>query len=59
MRSYVPTMMDTRGLVADDDLVAFVAAGFSERNAPKVVLRIGTHTLSTYANRLVRAPLVA
>ncbi len=33
----------------------FLAAGYTTRNALEVVLGIGTYTMSTLANRLVRA----
>ena len=35
----------------------FIAAGFTRRQALEVVLGIGTYTMSTFANRLIRAPL--
>ncbi len=36
-----------------DELTAFLAAGYTHRNALEVVLGIGTYTMSTFANRLV------
>jgi uncharacterized peroxidase-related enzyme len=57
LRTFVHTVMDTTGEVPDDALAAFTEAGFTPRNALEVVLGIGTYTLSTYANRLVKAPL--
>lgn len=57
LRGFVHTVMDTRGEVPEKDLEAFTAAGYTERNALEVVLGIGTYTLSTFANRLTRAPL--
>jgi len=43
--------------VPDADLATFTAAGFTTRQALEVVLGIGAYTLSTFANRLTRAPL--
>ncbi|MCM4077400.1 carboxymuconolactone decarboxylase family protein [Paractinoplanes hotanensis] len=48
-------VLETAGEVPDDELAAFLAAGFTTRNALEVVLGIGTYTMSTLANRLVRA----
>ena len=50
-------MLEHRGAVPDDVLDAFLAAGYQPRHALDVVLGVGTYTISTFANRLVRAPL--
>jgi AhpD family alkylhydroperoxidase len=57
VRDFTLTALATAGDVPDDDLDAFVAAGFTTRQALEVVLGIGAYTLSTFANRLTRAPL--
>jgi AhpD family alkylhydroperoxidase len=57
LRTFALTVLDTTGDVPDAALAAFTGAGYTPRNALEVVLGIGTYTLSTYANRLVRAPL--
>ncbi|MGV9366091.1 carboxymuconolactone decarboxylase family protein [Amycolatopsis sp. NPDC003731] len=57
LRVFVHAAMDTRGEAPAEALEAFTGAGYTERNALEVVLGIGTYTLSTYANRLTRAPL--
>jgi AhpD family alkylhydroperoxidase len=57
LRGFVHAVMDTKGEVPADALAAFTDAGYTDRNALEVVLGIGTYTLSTYANRLTRAPL--
>ena len=57
IQQFTLRVLATTGEVADDDLRAFLAAGFSRRNALEVVLGIGTYTMSTFGNRLVRAPL--
>ena len=40
---------------AEQELAEFLDAGFTTRNALEVVLGIGTYTMSTLGNRLVRA----
>jgi alkylhydroperoxidase family enzyme len=57
LRVFVHAVMDTRGEVPAEGLEAFTGAGYTQRNALEVVLGIGTYTLSTFANRLTRAPL--
>lgn len=57
LRDFTLTVLAHKGDVPDDDLAAFVAAGFTTRQALEVVLGIGAYTLSTFANRLTRAPL--
>jgi hypothetical protein len=48
-------VLATAGEVPEDELTGFLNAGFTTRNALEVVLGIGTYTMSTLANRLVRA----
>ncbi|HUN36116.1 MAG TPA: carboxymuconolactone decarboxylase family protein [Trebonia sp.] len=57
VRRFTLQLLDTAGDVGDDDLSAFLAAGYTPRNALEVVLGISTYTLSTFANRLTRAPV--
>jgi AhpD family alkylhydroperoxidase len=57
LRDFTLTALATAGEVPEDDLAAFVAAGFTTRQALEVMLGIGAYTLSTFANRLTRAPL--
>ncbi len=57
LRRFAEALLDTRGAVADADRAAFFAAGFRPEQALDVVVGIGAYTLSTFANRLTRAPL--
>jgi len=57
LRDYTHTVLATAGEVPDEDLTAFLAAGFTTQQALEVVLGIGAYTMSTLANRLTRAPL--
>jgi AhpD family alkylhydroperoxidase len=50
-------VLDTAGGVSDEALDAFLAHGFTTRNALEVVLGIGAYTMSTLANRMTQAPL--
>ncbi|WP_127498739.1 carboxymuconolactone decarboxylase family protein [Actinoplanes solisilvae] len=55
LRDFTLRVLETAGEVPDDETAVFLAAGFTTRNALEVVLGIGTYTMSTLANRLVRA----
>jgi AhpD family alkylhydroperoxidase len=55
VRQFTLRALATTGEVPDGEIKEFLAAGFTERNALEVVLGIGTYTMSTFANRLVRA----
>jgi AhpD family alkylhydroperoxidase len=55
IRTFTLQLLASTGAVSDDELAAFVAHGYTPKNALEVVLGIGTYTMSTFANRLVRA----
>ncbi|MFE7567300.1 carboxymuconolactone decarboxylase family protein [Streptomyces sp. NPDC057539] len=57
VRQFTLAVLATAGGVDDETLDAFLAHGYTERNALEVVLGIGAYTLSTLANRLTRAPI--
>ncbi|MEU8383698.1 carboxymuconolactone decarboxylase family protein [Streptosporangium sp. NPDC048865] len=57
LRSFTLAVMERRGAVADEEMRAFLDAGHSARNALDVVLGVGAYTISTFANRMVDAPL--
>lgn len=57
VRLLTVSLLETAGEVPDEVLDAFLAQGWTERNALDVVLGVGTYTMSTLANRLTRAPL--
>ncbi|WFE59092.1 hypothetical protein [Micromonospora sp. WMMD712] len=50
-------LVDHLGDVPDEELAAFLAAGWRPRLALDAVLGIGAHTISTFVNRLLHAPL--
>ncbi|MFF0423292.1 carboxymuconolactone decarboxylase family protein [Streptomyces sp. NPDC004520] len=55
VRAFTLRALASSGAVSDEELAAFEKAGYTRRNALEVVLGIGTYTVSTFANRLVRA----
>jgi AhpD family alkylhydroperoxidase len=57
IRVFTLRVLETTGDVGDDALKAFLAHGYTERNALEVVLGIGAYTMSTLANRLTGAPI--
>ena len=59
LRLFTRAVLTSHGGVTEDELRAFVSAGFSKQQALDVVLGVGTYTLSTSANRLTRAPVDA
>ncbi|MDP1737842.1 MAG: carboxymuconolactone decarboxylase family protein [Caulobacter sp.] len=57
LRAFAVKMVRARGFVADADLVAFMAAGFTRANALEIILAIGLKTLSNYVNHIAETPL--
>jgi AhpD family alkylhydroperoxidase len=57
VRVFTLRAYDTAGDVGEPALGEFLGHGFTPRNALEVMLGIGTYTLSTFANRLVDAPV--
>jgi AhpD family alkylhydroperoxidase len=55
IRTFSLQLVASTGAVTDEELAAFLAHGYTPRNALEVVLGIGTYTMSTFGNRLVRA----
>ncbi|GAA2071535.1 carboxymuconolactone decarboxylase family protein [Streptomyces albiaxialis] len=57
VRVFTGEVLDHTGDVPQEALDAFLAHGYTPRQALEVVLGISTYTLTTFANRLTRAPL--
>jgi AhpD family alkylhydroperoxidase len=55
--SFTAAVMAERGAASDAALAAFTGAGYTAAQALEVVLGVAVFTLTTYANRLTRAPL--
>ena len=59
MARFVDELQEAHGGVSDEALAAFLAAGYTRKQALEAVLGVAVYTMSTYANRLTRAPLDA
>jgi alkylhydroperoxidase family enzyme len=57
LQEFVLDVVATAGAVSTESLETFLGHGYTAENALEVVLGIGAYTMSTLANRLVRAPL--
>lgn len=57
LRLFTLKMVRERGFLADADLDAFVAAGFTRANAMEIILAVGLKTLSNYVNHIAETPL--
>jgi len=57
LQGFALDVVATTGAVSPESLAAFLSHGYTAQNALEVVLGIGTYTMSTLANRMVRAPL--
>jgi AhpD family alkylhydroperoxidase len=56
-QSFALDVLSTAGAVGEESLAAFLAHGYTTRNALEVVFGIGTYTMSTLANRMTGAPV--
>ncbi len=54
-RQFTLDLLATAGAVPDRRIDEFLSHGYTRRNALEVVLAIGAYTMSTFANRLMRA----
>lgn len=59
LRSFTEIVVEKRGWADDDDVQAFLGAGFTRQNILDVVLIISMKTLSNYANHLAKPPVDA
>ncbi|MEV1144835.1 carboxymuconolactone decarboxylase family protein [Micromonospora sp. NPDC049799] len=57
LRRFTLAVLDHAGAVPEAELRAFLDAGHEPRGALDVVLGVGTYTISTFANRLTKAPV--
>jgi alkylhydroperoxidase family enzyme len=55
VRVFVHRVLDQAGEVSEEELDGFLAAGYTPANVLEVVFGIGVYTMSTFANRLLRA----
>jgi uncharacterized peroxidase-related enzyme len=59
LADYTRRILTARGKVEEGEIARFLDAGFTREQALEVVLGVGAMTLSTFANRLTRAPIDA
>ena len=59
LRSFTLKVVRNRGNVADQDVEAFLAAGFTKRNILDVLLGVAHKTISNYTNHLAKTPVDA
>ncbi|GBQ93031.1 4-carboxymuconolactone decarboxylase [Acetobacter nitrogenifigens DSM 23921 = NBRC 105050] len=59
LHHFTSLVVRNRGWVSDDEVDAFIAAGFTRRNVLEVVLGVATKVISNYTNHIVHTPLDA
>lgn len=57
LANFTQAVVQNRGWVSDQNIDAFLAAGFERSNVLDVVLAITLKTLSNYSNRIMNTPL--
>ena len=57
LRLFATTVIEKRGWLSDDDVAAFISAGYSQAQILEVLLAASLKTLSNYANHLIETPL--
>ncbi|TCT10257.1 carboxymuconolactone decarboxylase family protein [Paralcaligenes ureilyticus] len=54
---FTQLMVESRGRPTDEDLQAFIAAGYAERHVLEIILAIAVKTISNYGNHLFHTEL--
>lgn len=57
VRRFTKTVVEQSGWVPEEDLDAFLAAGFSQRQVLDILTGVAMKTLSNYANHIAHTPL--
>ncbi len=57
LRTFTITVVEKRGWATDDDIAAFLAAGFTNAQILEVILGVTYKTLSNYTNHISDTPL--
>lgn len=57
LRSFTLKLVRDRGFVADEDVQAFLDAGFTKRNVLEVILGYSQKIMSNYTNHLAKTPV--
>jgi len=59
LRTFTLKVLEERGNVADADVEAFLAAGYTRRNVLEVILGYAQKVMSNYTNHLAKTPVDA
>lgn len=59
LHRFATLVVRQRGWVAESDVDAFIAAGFTKRNVLEVILGVATKVMSNYTNHITHTPLDA
>ncbi len=57
LHRFATLIVRNRGFVSDEEVDAFIAAGYTRRNVLEVVLGAATKLMSNYTNHIVHTPL--
>lgn len=57
LRQFTLTMIRQRGWASDEEVQAFLDAGYTKQNIMDVIIGIAHKTISNYANHLMQTPL--
>ncbi len=57
LREFTSSVVVNRGWVGDDELEAFLAAGFTKQNVFEVLVGVAHKVLSNYANHIAETPV--
>ncbi len=57
LRAFATAVVDKRGWVSEDDIGAFLEAGYAKEQILEVILGVSMKTLSNYVNHIAQTPL--
>ena len=57
LATFASTLLEKRGWVDDEDVQAFLSAGYSQRHVLDTIVAMSMKTLSNYANHIADTPL--
>ena len=57
LRAFATMVVDKRGWVSNEDVLAFLSAGYTRAQILEIIVAASLKTLSNYANHLVETPL--
>lgn len=57
LRTFTRSVVVNRGWVSDDELAAFLEAGFTQQHVMEILVGVAHKVISTYANHIANTPL--